>query len=306
MVSVSALTFCYNEADKIENCLTALKGHVDEIIIYDLESTDGTGDIARKFTDKVFTVPYLACGDSYKLELFNKSQCDWVFWFYPDEVMSWHAASSLKVIPSIHEECNAFCFMRREFMDGVRIAYNDKDGKNIKFGTAESPNYQIRLFKKDPMFSYTELVHAEYHVIGPEECKIHHLPEEYYMEHRKTSKDQELDNIRLYLWYNYLLFKYGDTQVEPYKRYMDSYRKIITDSEVKNLTGERKISLMEEFWWDWRSYSDRPRITLEEFKKEIGITYEEFLSKKGRKLEGRIMVGYNVKDKILDGILEAV
>ncbi len=302
-MTISACTFCYNEAHRIEASLRSMVGWVDEIIIFDLESTDETRNIARHFTDKVFLRPYLLVGDGYKLELATYSKGDWLLWFYPDEVFSPLAGSIIKKLVEI-EKYNVFQFMRREFMDGVRCGYNGPDGsaKTIQFGTPECPNYQTRLIKKTPELFYTELVHAE--VFGDVHACA--APPECYMEHHKSSQDQEFDNIRLYISYHYLAFKYGNTQVEPYKTFVDSYRKIIHDSETKNLTGERKISLMEEFWFCWRKYADMGRVTLDEFRELTGITYKEFLRYTDKDLGRKIVVEGIIQDKILDGKLEQV
>lgn len=291
---ISAVTFCYNEAPKIEDSLKALKGNVDEIIVFDLESTDETNIIACKYADIVKMVPYLLCGDSYKQSLHDIAKGDWLLWWYPDEVFSENTARDLRQF-TLNNLFNTYCFMRREFMDGVRIGYN-KDGRVFQFGTNDSPNYQRRLIRKQPDIFYTEMVHAEVHG----KVVSHSLPCEYYMEHRKSSRDQELDNIRLYIWYKFLTFKYGETKVQPYREYVASYRQIVKDSEKKNLSGERKISLMEEFWWNWRTYAHLGRITLQEFNNMTGVPYEEFIRCKDTDLGKKIIIEEGIRDRILE------
>ncbi|SER65342.1 TPR domain-containing glycosyltransferase [Psychrobacillus sp. OK032] len=44
-----------NEEERLEKCLTSVKDYVDEIIIVDTGSTDGTLEIAKRFTEKLFT-----------------------------------------------------------------------------------------------------------------------------------------------------------------------------------------------------------------------------------------------------------
>ena len=47
----------FNEEDRIENCCEFFKW-ADELVIIDKSSTDRTVELARKYTDKVFVVPY--------------------------------------------------------------------------------------------------------------------------------------------------------------------------------------------------------------------------------------------------------
>lgn len=299
---ISAVTFSYNEADKIEKSLSSIRNGVDEIIVYDLESTDNTSEAAKKFTTEVFRVPYLLCGDSYKMELASRAKGDWILWFYADEVFPEKTTETFRKLTSVNN-FDAYGFMRREYMDDVRVGYNDAKTKEVvQFGTPKAQNYQIRLIRKCPQIYYTELVHAELHG----DYKFCGMPPEYYMEHYKSSKDQEFDNIRLYIWYNLMITKYGETQVQPYKKYIDSYRVIVRDSEEKNLSGERKISLMEEFWWNWRRYCEIGRLTLEEFNEIAGIPYSEFIKSKQGDFDARIVVENSIKDKILTGRLETV
>lgn len=239
-MKISALSFVYNEEVHIEESLKALRPHVDEILIVDLESTDKTNEIATRYADAMYIKPWLICGDGYKEFLREKSSGDWLLWFFPDELFPEKTAKALKEIVNM-EEYTAFSFMRQEYMDGVRL---------MPHGTKESPNYQNRLHKKCDEIFYTELVHAELHG----EFKCCPMPPEFFIEHHKTSKDQEFDNIRLYIWYKYLVWKYGDTKVYPYAEYVASYRKIIRDSESKNTTGDRRIHPGEEEWWRWRDF----------------------------------------------------
>lgn len=296
MANISVGSFVYNEEPNISDWLNNLKNYVSEIIIFDLESTDNTFDLCKQFTDKVFKRPYLICGDSYKQELSYMSKGDWLLWSYPDERFS---ESSLKVFDKITatDRWNAYSFMRHEYMDNVRVCFqeNAPAKRILAFGTPDCPNYQCRLHKKDDRIYYTEFVHAEIHG----QFSICNMPPEYFIEHFKTSQGQEFDNIRLYVWYKFLIWKYGNTQVPEYKKYVDSYRTIVRDSEVKNLSGERGIHLAEEFWFEYDKYTDTKRITREEFKNIIGMEYKDFLINKKEGRNKPFVIDKNVIDEIL-------
>ena len=288
---ISACSFVFNEANCIRKCLESIRPWVEEIVIYDLESTDGTMEIAKEFTTEVFKVPYVLCGDGYKMSLRNRARGSWLLWIYPDEIYS---EAMMKVLDKLtqQDKWSSFAFMRREYLDGVKLQF-DKGGEKMAPGSDKIPNYQNRFHKKCDEIFYSELVHAEIHG----KYNVCPMPPEYYIEHRKSSVDQEWDNRRLYIYYKYLVWKWGNTKIEPYRKYLDSYRDIIAKSEIKNLSGERKIHLSEEFWWDWDKYVDTVRISLDEFKELVGMSYEEFLKygKEGRNRS--IIISKNLIDE---------
>ena len=293
MSSISVVSFVYNEEINIDKWLSNLKPYVDEILIFDLESTDDTYELCKKYTDKVYKRPYLLCGDYYKQELHYLTKSNWVLWSYPDERFNELLLKSFEKLIQ-HDRWNAYAFMRHEYMDGIRICFK-QDDKTIAFGTPESPNYQNRLHKNDGHIFYTEFVHAELHG----DYKFCGMPPEYYIEHFKTSRDQEFDNIRLYCVYKESIWKFRNTLVSDYKKYIDSYRKIIFDSEKMNLSGQRKIHLAEEFWWEWDKYIDMKRITLEEFKAITGVEYFDFLENVHNGRDRKIIIDNGVIDEKL-------
>lgn len=59
MVQLSAVIITYNEATKIERCLTSLQGVVDEIVVVDSFSTDRTEEICAKYKVKFIKQQFL-------------------------------------------------------------------------------------------------------------------------------------------------------------------------------------------------------------------------------------------------------
>lgn len=56
-VRISAVILTRNEAKNIERCLKSVQW-VDEIVVVDAESTDGTPEIAKKFGARVIIHPW--------------------------------------------------------------------------------------------------------------------------------------------------------------------------------------------------------------------------------------------------------
>lgn len=254
MSRITACSFVYNEEKDIKECLENIAPHVDEILLVDMDSTDGTAEIAYDFTKEIYKMPHLVCGDQYKQFLSYTAKGDWLLWFYPDERFG---DSFLKKMHefSDSDKYDAYVVMRHEYRDGTRL---------MPHGTDESPNFQNRFHRRGNGIFYTELVHAELHG----RYRACYLPSEYFMEHRKTDISQEFDNYRTYIEMKNLLWKYRETKIQPYKTFCDSYRHIIRESEAKNNDGSRLRHPAEEFWWKWWPYKDANRIQNDTWAKE--------------------------------------
>ena len=250
-MKVSAVSFIYNEEKDMVECLENLKGRVDEILIVDMSSTDRSVEIAYNYTKSIFRKPHLICGDQYKEFLAYTAKGDWLLWFYPDERFGEKFLSEIQKLTD-SDKFDAYGLMRHEYRDGIRL---------MPHGTVTSPNFQNRLHRKGHGIFYTELVHAELHGW----FRSCNLPEDYFMEHRKTNQDQEFDNYRTYVEMKHLLWKFRDTRTDPYKNYCDSYRQIIHDSEKLNKSGERMAHPAEELWWEWWLHKDSERLGIVDF-----------------------------------------
>lgn len=255
MQTVTAVSFIYNESENIKACLENIAPHVDQILLVDMDSTDGTLEMAYGFTKDIYRKPHLICGDQYKEFLAYNAKSDWLLWFYPDERFSDKFLQDIKKLAE-KLEFDAYALMRHEYRDGTRL---------MPHGTIESPNYQNRFHRRGKGIFYTELVHAEIHGrFSP--C---YLPEEYFMEHRKTDVAQEFDNYRTYCEMKHLIWKYRDTKVEPYKTFVESYKRIIRESEVKNSDGSRMRHPAEELWWKWWDFKDSKRMDSDSFSEKF-------------------------------------
>lgn len=254
MQTVTAVSFIYNEKDSIKECLDNIHPHVDQILLVDMDSTDGTLEVAYEYTKDICRKPHLICGDQYKEFLAYKASGDWLLWFYPDERFGEKFLQEMRVLIE-SENYDAYALMRHEYRNGTRL---------MPHGTTQSPNYQNRLHRRGKGIYYTELVHAELHG----RFRPCYLPDDYFMEHRKPDTEQEFDNWRTYCEMKHLLWKYRDTKLEPYKTFCDSYRRIISESEAKNADGSRLRHPAEELWWEWWKHRDSARIPNESWVEE--------------------------------------
>jgi glycosyltransferase involved in cell wall biosynthesis len=77
-----------NEAANIVECLTALKTHVEELILIDMESSDGTVELARPLVDQVLTHPLVPNFDAARNDAIPAAKYDWLWFVDADERVS--------------------------------------------------------------------------------------------------------------------------------------------------------------------------------------------------------------------------
>lgn len=84
-----------NDSGTIEDCLKSVYGWVDEIFIVDSYSTDGTLEIAKKYTDKIYQHPFETQAKQFNWALGNLPiSNEWVIRLDADE----------QVTPELREE----------------------------------------------------------------------------------------------------------------------------------------------------------------------------------------------------------
>jgi len=82
---ITAIVHTRNEERHIEQCLQTLQGWTDEIIVCDMESSDATVEIARRFTDNIIAHPHIAHFDRARNVSAMHANYRWVFYLDADE-----------------------------------------------------------------------------------------------------------------------------------------------------------------------------------------------------------------------------
>ena len=114
MAKISACIISFNEEKKIEDCLKSLQPVVDEIIIVDSNSTDGTLDIARRYTDKISQHDFIGYGKQKNLAL-DEATHDWVISLDCDERLSEELQDSLLTIKDNLGTDSVYSMSRKTF-----------------------------------------------------------------------------------------------------------------------------------------------------------------------------------------------
>jgi glycosyltransferase involved in cell wall biosynthesis len=139
MDKISAVSIVQNEEANIRDCLESVKW-CDEIVIVDSHSTDKTVEIARGYTDKIFTRHYDRATLQYHFAM-GKASHEWTLIVDADE----------RITPELAEEIKLRAMERNEYR-GFEIPWDCYIGTyKLRFGNyGNSP--QRRLFRTGEAF----------------------------------------------------------------------------------------------------------------------------------------------------------
>ena len=85
MITVSVCMIVKNEEHCLERCLKSLVPVADEIIVVDTGSDDGTKDIAKKYTDKIYDFAWTGSFSDARNYSFSLAGCDYIYCADADE-----------------------------------------------------------------------------------------------------------------------------------------------------------------------------------------------------------------------------
>jgi len=146
MTKISAVVNTWNEEKNIERCLKSVKW-VDEIVVTDMQSTDKTVEIAKKYGAKVFFHKYTGYVEPARNFALSKATGDWILILDADEEIALSLADKLiKVVEK--NKCDFVRLPRKNIIFGKWI-------KNSRWW----PDYNIRFFKKGKV-SWSDKIHS--------------------------------------------------------------------------------------------------------------------------------------------------
>ncbi len=85
---ISGVVVARNEANRIAFALEAVRPLVQEIIFFDMDSSDRTGEIAESYGATVFRVPPMGGQEPARVLAIEKATGDWILMFDADEILS--------------------------------------------------------------------------------------------------------------------------------------------------------------------------------------------------------------------------
>jgi glycosyltransferase involved in cell wall biosynthesis len=109
---ISACILTYNSQRTIEACLKSIQW-VDEIVVLDSLSTDGTPEIVRRYTQKIYRQPWQGNRRQYNSAR-EKASGEWILWVDSDEALSKELQEELQeVLTQDLSRIGGFSFPRR-------------------------------------------------------------------------------------------------------------------------------------------------------------------------------------------------
>ncbi|MBI5905410.1 MAG: glycosyltransferase family 2 protein [Deltaproteobacteria bacterium] len=150
---MSAVVIALDEGRNIAACLESLRW-ADEIVVVDSGSSDGTPEIARRYTDKVFDVPWKGFGPQ-KQAAVELAGNDVVFNVDCDERVTPELAEEIGKVLSGPGMAAAYTVPRRTFLGGKEIRH-----------CGWYPDRTTRLFDRTRARFSPELVHERVEVSG--------------------------------------------------------------------------------------------------------------------------------------------
>jgi glycosyltransferase involved in cell wall biosynthesis len=140
-VKISASIIVFNEEDNIaELCETV--SWADEIVIVDSGSTDGTVELAKKYTDKIFQREFRGYKDKHEYAD-SLTTGEWIFWIDADERVTPELKASIGALKSKSES---------DLPSGFRIARKTwYEGRWIRH-SGWYPDFQMRLYRKSDSY----------------------------------------------------------------------------------------------------------------------------------------------------------
>lgn len=161
MAKLSVVINTRNEEGNLPKAIDSVKNLTDEIVIVDMESEDGTVEIAKRLGAKVYShknVGYVEPARNFAL---RQAQGDWVLILDADEEIP---ESLLKILKNIIHPRGVHLNTSGVSFGSPEVTYYRIPRKNIIFGkwmkhTLWWPDYQIRLFKRG-FVSWGDEIHS--------------------------------------------------------------------------------------------------------------------------------------------------
>lgn len=141
--SISVCLIVKNEGLFLDNCLKSIKDIADEIIIIDTGSQDNTVDIAKKYTEKVYSHPWEDSYSEARNHYFDYATGDWIFHIDADEEL---VKKDTQVLLKAVKETNADVILVQI------ISHLDK-------GKSESVHSLERIFRNNGVIRYEGRIH---------------------------------------------------------------------------------------------------------------------------------------------------
>ena len=180
MITISLCMIVKNEEDVLGRALESPKDIADEIIIVDTGSSDGTWDIAKKYTDKVFNFTWIDDFSAARNFSFEKATKDYQMWLDADDIVPEESIERIKELKKTLDGAVDIVTMKY-------YTYFDENDRPVYCLTRE------RMIKRGKGYRWEDPVHECIPIIG------NILRTDIEIWHRKLNRARESDrNLKIY------------------------------------------------------------------------------------------------------------
>jgi glycosyltransferase involved in cell wall biosynthesis len=165
MSQLSVIVIALNQEDNIVPCLETVRW-ADDIVLVDSGSRDRTLELARSFTDRIFTIDWPGFGAAKNYAL-DQARGDWVFSLDTDERVSETLRDEIIATVRGGGRFAGYRLPRKNYFGGRWVRY-----------LGWYPDYTLRLFRRDKGRFRERAVHEEVVVDGP--VGVLHNPLDHY------------------------------------------------------------------------------------------------------------------------------
>ena len=146
LCTISLCMIVKNEEAVLGRCLESAADLVDEIIIVDTGSTDGTKEVARRFTDKLFDFPWADDFSAARNFSFDQASGGYCMWLDADDVIA-------------EDDRARFRAMREGLLPGADVIMMPYHTAFDPQGRPTFTYYRERVVRSDPRFRWAGAVH---------------------------------------------------------------------------------------------------------------------------------------------------
>lgn len=182
---ISACMIAKNEEKNIRACIESYKDIVDQIVVVDTGSTDGTKDIAQALGAEVYSIEWNNDFAAAKNFALSKAVGDWIIFMDADE---YFAASKSKNVLSTIKKIDA-----RKDIDGIscRMINIDQDTGDILVD-----NTHMRIFRNNENLRYKFSIHERVVKFNGLLKNYHATNDEFVIYHTGYSSSKRKDKAR--------------------------------------------------------------------------------------------------------------
>jgi glycosyltransferase involved in cell wall biosynthesis len=154
MPRLSVTVIALNQEGNIGECL-ASAAFADDIVVVDTGSTDRTIEVARTYTDRVFTTSWRGFGRTKNYAL-DQARGNWVFSLDTDERVPAALREEIEAVVTANGPLHGYRVPRKNYFCGRWIRH-----------LGWYPDFTLRLFRRDQGCFKDREVHEEVVVAGP-------------------------------------------------------------------------------------------------------------------------------------------